>query len=47
MLVNRKKTDAGEPVKWLEMRWMRYEREEPWATMSTQNSKICEKQDPL
>ena len=29
MLVNRKKTDAGEPVKWLEMRWMRYERQEP------------------
>mgnify|MGYP007005565973 CR=1 FL=1 len=63
MLVNRKKTDAGEPVKWLEMRWMRYEREEPWTlqfknilneivafskvTMSTKNSKICEKQDPL
>lgn len=30
MIVNRKKTDEGDPVKWLEMRWMRFEREEPW-----------------
>lgn len=30
MIVNRKKNYDGQPVKWLEMRWMRYERKEPW-----------------